>query len=682
MNGKADVERLTQEIELLRAQRDKFAESSTATGAALRRGNRKAAASSLAQAIGRYRLKRISSSFIKLAAEAAASKAASPLESQVAELREKGLAAAEDMAQRLSESESTCISLARRLEATEAGAPKEEELTHLRNVLGESKMEIQRLQSELKAAQERYLASEREREEEGAVAKNAAEAAALQRHLEEACRTAERRADEAEARLSKLRSRTLCLYLANAVRKAETRARAEAYDRLWAASAAKKEEERNESRERAATHVETSVQPTAEAAAGPSRIDTQVGWHPVPKRDASSSPTPALQYRASWEEDIAALEASRDSTALPRLMQCLRIRIAEELYHTIEQLYRVVGADALELHGAGLGGVTDPPLTEVERLQFGGVVRDATAGTLKWLVLIYLRTYESIKALLAERDLVPPTKKSRKRSKHTASSAPSIVAADLASLKMGGSATPADKARAARTLRNRLISLIEDGMDVWMQRRRGMLPRPSSSKVHAPSGARKGAATLWHTCRGGKTMDFLGCELCATLTGAGSAKEAVGHEAKRRSIAFAAGALDAGAGPRQLWTVLRGSGVRFADASWSVPLHSIEEDMWKIAVLVRKGGAGLNLSRTHTQRKEADRRLLELLMLHLRTSMVTKGLEDDPPERLQEGAVLEGGLFRGIRAVEKASCADSAASETETEEDQFHSLILQAGSVD
>ncbi|CAM9340590.1 unnamed protein product, partial [Chrysoparadoxa australica] len=305
------------------------------------------------------------------------------------------------------------------------------------------------------------------------------------------------------------------------------------------------------------------------------------------------------------------MQSKSDLNNLPRLLQSLRVRISEELYLVLEKLFRCVEAD---YRYEEIRDFRPQPLTEVERLQFSSILHDGVQGNLQWMVLIFLRTYETLKALLYR-----PKNAVRGHFKHfqlgltvtvcicggcILHSLPSASGSgcgahgkdrghiplpeppsELSCMKLGPDATPGQKASATRILRNRLMSLVEDSKDLWLQRRRGVAPpnpRKSSgrSRSSASSSWAKGgkqARQLRHTCRPGHSAAF--------LNRGGTRRASLEHEARRRASAYTSSFLDAGAGPRRLWEALEGD--RFADATAEIDLDSIEQQLWDLAMLVR-----------------------------------------------------------------------------------------------
>jgi hypothetical protein len=235
-------------------------------------------------------------------------------------------------------------------------------------------------------------------------------------------------------------------------------------------------------------------------------------------------------------------------------------------------------------------------VTDVERAAFSLRLRDAARGPLRWLLLVFLRTYESIRALLAEESV----RRRAVRSSTTTTSATTVNSTvstedtDLASLTLGPLANPGERARAARILRTRLASLLEDARDVWLQHRRGS---SSSSTSNNRSTARSSSRSRSFTTATASASASHRSGTRSTSVGAGrqqrqqqqqrqrrrssstsgsraqgrpdvaAAMSALQEDARRRDAALLVSAtltqhLDTGAGPRRLWEAM--SGERFA----------------------------------------------------------------------------------------------------------------------
>lgn len=87
---------------------------------------------------------------------------------------------------------------------------------------------------------------------------------------------------------------------------------------------------------------------------------------------------------------------------LPKLMHDLRKRVADEVYNVGEMLFEVVESDFRE--GMKGGRIrNNKPVTDIERHQFKNVLQKTSRGTLRWLLLIYLRTYDSLQDMLEQK---------------------------------------------------------------------------------------------------------------------------------------------------------------------------------------------------------------------------------------------------------------------------------------
>ncbi|CAM9215442.1 unnamed protein product [Phaeothamnion confervicola] len=393
------------------------------------------------------------------------------------------------------------------------------------------------------------------------------------------------------------------------------------------------------------------LEPVVEPAETPEPEETEVAparlSSPQPSRRSSSSPVtprwrqPRPPPRSEGEGQeldtdaaLAQLEVG-DPSALPRLMLMLRVRIGEELYAIGERLLRCVDADHLEVYGPEYA---PSPVTKVERLQFSARLGDGARGRLRRLLVIYLRTYDGSQRSSATSGRTGGISSrggrrgsaasgsgggggggnSNERSGANGGGGPLTLAerraarpldpddTDLASLRLGPLATPGDRARAARVLRDRLITLLEDAKDVWMERRRGIATgggSPTGAVLRAgPRRVRRGSSG-----RGGGSGGGGGCY------------------------------LETGAGPRQYWEAVAGS--RFVDADWDVPLVSLERQIWRLAALTRcqDRSEGLRLRRADTQRKVLDQRVYELILCYARMVLIWEGCgpRTAAPERPQ-----------------------------------------------
>ncbi|CAM9600055.1 unnamed protein product [Laminaria digitata] len=321
-----------------------------------------------------------------------------------------------------------------------------------------------------------------------------------------------------------------------------------------------------------------------------------------------------------------------DELDLPRLMLHLRAAVGEELYAVGERLLRCVEADHREIHGRPYCPVS---LTGAERDQFRACFEDAVQGPLRHAVVAFLQTQESCRAMAVERGREQGQarrvmnggggrKEGGRRSggdsvsEFNGASAVSrgmknarLVAghnhrernSDISSLVTGPLSTPAEKAWAARVLRDRLVGLLEDADEVWGTRRQP-----------------------WRTLRAGIAARGPRSRTAATSKRGGAnpmRKEADRSPSSRRMCS-----LDSGAGPRKLWEAVVGP--RFIEAGWKIDAKALERSLWDLAILVRNQDRGqkVALRRCERLRRVLDLRIYEVLLLHVRTRLLWDGIKD------------------------------------------------------
>ena len=69
----------------------------------------------------------------------------------------------------------------------------------------------------------------------------------------------------------------------------------------------------------------------------------------------------------------------------------------------IEELFKIVESDFRETLRGGRTR-NNKPVTEIERYEFKKALHKIERGTLRWLLLIYLRTYDSLQDMLAQKN--------------------------------------------------------------------------------------------------------------------------------------------------------------------------------------------------------------------------------------------------------------------------------------
>lgn len=140
-----------------------------------------------------------------------------------------------------------------------------------------------------------------------------------------------------------------------------------------------------------------------------------VGDFPFPAGASTSATTTAPSTPTSRPAAAKSISGVSVPVPVPRLgssgwatnpdpahvMLTLRAAVGQELYVTGERLLRCVEADHREIHGRPYRPM---PVTGAERDQFHACLIDAASGSLRRLVLNFLRVQESYRALAVERD--------------------------------------------------------------------------------------------------------------------------------------------------------------------------------------------------------------------------------------------------------------------------------------
>ncbi|CAM9605142.1 unnamed protein product, partial [Choristocarpus tenellus] len=272
---------------------------------------------------------------------------------------------------------------------------------------------------------------------------------------------------------------------------------------------------------------------------------------------------------------------------IPQLLRALRCRVAEELYDAGERLLRCVEADFRERHSRPYHPL---PITGAERALFRSCLADAGGeGSLQSYIVALLRTQESFRAIVAK-DLccfetghnggdqkrtvvvcgigsssgVDKTGVETRRLGRAGGSVgiecDSVKDTDLASLRIGPGSSPGEKARAARVLRNRLMTLLEEVEDVWTERRHARPGRTNMKK--------KGSLPLTLSKEG------LSCSTHRHRREQGQMVKRRREGLQVQTVTVASqrvSHLDTGAGPRAFWEAV--AGTRFVDAPWNVNLE-------------------------------------------------------------------------------------------------------------
>ncbi|CAM9198059.1 unnamed protein product, partial [Scytosiphon promiscuus] len=278
----------------------------------------------------------------------------------------------------------------------------------------------------------------------------------------------------------------------------------------------------------------------------------------------------------------------------PRAVLALREAVGQELYDLGERLLRCVEADHREVHGRLYHAIS---ITGAEREQFHACLEDASRGSLKRTVLAFLEVQESCRAVAAERDRGDGVKsrggrhgeggdgdafsgaKMKKRNAWDTGERQH----ELSSLTTGPLSSPAEKARAARVLRDRLVPLLDDADEVW-----GWHRRPWEKK-HQLGGIRKATTTTNLSRSKRRTKVGMAAETSIKMSVNANRRLHGGLSSERQppSPAFSRRLryLDSGAGPRTFWETV--TGPRLVEASWAMNFEELEQQLWRLVMLVR-----------------------------------------------------------------------------------------------
>ncbi|CAN0556318.1 unnamed protein product, partial [Ectocarpus sp. 12 AP-2014] len=130
---------------------------------------------------------------------------------------------------------------------------------------------------------------------------------------------------------------------------------------------------------------------------------------------------------------------------------------------------------------------------------------------------------------------------------------------EISSLTTGPLSTPAEKARAARVLRDRLVPLLENAADAWGRHRQPW--------KNTPCTVGRRAATESDTSRFQRRTTVLTRQKNNPHRLRRGNGDEAGLSSPRRGRLCC---LDSGAGPRKFWETM--AGPRLAEASWNVDI--------------------------------------------------------------------------------------------------------------
>jgi len=323
-------------------------------------------------------------------------------------------------------------------------------------------------------------------------------------------------------------------------------------------------------------------------------------------------------------------ELGEKNSTFPRLMKGLRTRVANELYQVGELLFTTVDSDFRESIRGGRTRNSNP-ITDIERWQFRKNLQKSAHGTLRWLLLIYLRTYDSLEDMMKEKKEVEVNTRSagqfhvspnRAQSDSFRRSASSIVPDN----------NPYSTQTPETVLRERMHGLLEDVKDAWEIERRDLNKVGQGSLLHEEERRRQTHKPVvkrpFHRTerRRKNHACFSGCQICSSHRTIGDSRDV--ENERRTKLNF----LDSGAGPREFWGTVSPSITQREANGESVTEEEVEQHLWRLVLLVRcqDRDRGLRLQRHESQRKLLDLRVYELVLLYMRiTFMKEKVIEID-----------------------------------------------------
>jgi len=327
-------------------------------------------------------------------------------------------------------------------------------------------------------------------------------------------------------------------------------------------------------------------------------------------------------------------------------MHDLRSRVANEIYNVGESLFLVVDADFRETLKPGSKKNNKNPVTDIERWQFKKVLHKTCHGTLRWLLLIYLRTYDSLEELVRKKEeggySVPGqfrnnTRKGSGRNSPNRERSQSPVAFGVRSNstvpgvsnnlslnnnnpnKYKPDPTPAD------ILKQRMNSLLDDVKGSWERERRDPRRAGAGSLLHDeleeelgfnPSGSSN--SLPFHRTQRRKMLWEEKEKDNDIVERGGSGKRQTENE-RRTKLNF----LDSGAGPREYWSTVSPS-LDGGGGGDDLGEGEVEQHLWRLVLLIRcqDRGRGLRLQRHEPQRKLLDLRVYELVLHYMRITLL------------------------------------------------------------
>jgi len=344
---------------------------------------------------------------------------------------------------------------------------------------------------------------------------------------------------------------------------------------------------------------------------------------------------------------------------LPEMVGILRRRLADEVYAVGESLFRVVEADFREPEI--LAGLKKsfrhrrPKPVDVEQLEhFHRKLTEAAKGSLRWLLLIYLRTYESLRELFERRAEICGSEEEREKWR--------LSKLDPAPMSPGNTGSPFKSYRASpfdaveppevlSVLEKRITGVLDETRRVWNSHRRSMSSSlaantavlgsvgtedwmmDQSTMTQSPEKGRRGVTgkgsqddpAAWTYLPGDKAGYLMSCRHIRTRKGCAHCTQKANQERKRR---LALGFIDDGAGPKEFWQNINPKKTDTFRTKGKTSAEKLEAHMWRLVLLVRcqDRKKGLRLARHESQRKLLDMRIYEILLLYMRQQLEEENL--------------------------------------------------------
>ena len=387
----------------------------------------------------------------------------------------------------------------------------------------------------------------------------------------------------------------------------------------------------------------------------------------LPSRSRDSSPSATHRDYGHHGVD----DANEGVETLEALMGSLRTRLAEEVYLVSESLFASLECDYREVpatrsrsrHNTTTSASRNrqPTPVDTSHLKRFHSKLSASAGPLQALMLVYLRTYESLRAVLhhrAQRRLGLPSSCDDAAlpaplNHHTMSSSSSSKDPLIASgVLLGDALCPLDpfpEPPGDSLLAKRTNAILPNLKEHWHKQRRGA-SAPNENIEDDDNDER--AFTCNDAASGkkpsAKATAALAREQAEQLTYLPGDKEGYGRvcsHAKARSgcahctakairdtrVRSKLGFSDGGAGPSDFWSLVDGSsleakknhrpgGKAGSGAMGQVPIEKLEATLWRLALLVRcqDRDKGLKLYRQESMRETLDLRFYEVRKLRTR----------------------------------------------------------------